>query len=55
LIYFQVDDCDAATKKAQSLGATVKMGPQDIENVGRFTLMTDPQGAWFYVIKLTLT
>jgi predicted enzyme related to lactoylglutathione lyase len=29
------------------------MPPMDIENVGRFAMMTDPQGAAFAVIKLT--
>jgi predicted enzyme related to lactoylglutathione lyase len=30
----------------------VTIPPQDIENVGRFAMLTDPQGAAFAVIKL---
>jgi predicted enzyme related to lactoylglutathione lyase len=28
------------------------MGPEDIPGIGRFVLIQDPQGAFFYVIKL---
>jgi uncharacterized protein len=53
LAYFQVEDADRSAEKAKSLGATVMMGPQDIPEVGRFVLLRDPQGAAFYIIKLT--
>jgi predicted enzyme related to lactoylglutathione lyase len=53
LVYFQVDDCDASAAKAKGLGATVTLGPQDFPGVGRIALVSDPQGASFYVIKLT--
>jgi hypothetical protein len=52
LVYFAVDDCDKSVEKAKGLGANVTMPPMDIENVGRFAMMTDPQGAAFAVIKL---
>jgi predicted enzyme related to lactoylglutathione lyase len=39
-----VEDIDASTEKAQSLGATIVMGPQEVPNVGRFTIITDPTG-----------
>jgi hypothetical protein len=52
MIYFMVGDCDAIVKKAKSLGATVYVEPTDIENVGRFAVIADPQGAAFSVIKL---
>lgn len=52
LIYFQVPDCDATIKKAQSSGAKVFMPATDIEHVGRFAVLADPQGAVFAVIKL---
>jgi predicted enzyme related to lactoylglutathione lyase len=51
-IYFAVDDCDATFKKATSLGASAFFPPMDIENVGRFSTMSDPQGAVFSIIKL---
>jgi len=53
LVYFVVDDCDASTKKAQSLGARTHVPPMDIANVGRFSVVADPQGAFFAMIKMT--
>jgi len=50
-IYFQVDDCDAATDKAKELGATVYAGPMSIEHVGRMTVLADPQGAVFSLFQ----
>jgi predicted enzyme related to lactoylglutathione lyase len=52
LIYIQLADCDATVKKAQSLGAKVLMPAMDVEKVGRFAVLADPQGAVFAVIKL---
>ena len=52
-IYFAVDDCDATFQKATSLGAQAIVPPMDIENVGRFSTIRDPQGAVFAIIKLT--
>jgi predicted enzyme related to lactoylglutathione lyase len=46
-LYFAVDDTDAATAKAQELGATVMMEPTTMENVGRFSILADPTGAGF--------
>ena len=51
--YFAVEDCDAVTGKAKSLGASVKVPPTDIPNTGRFSVIQDPQGAVFSIIKLT--
>jgi len=50
-VYFQVDDTDATVEKAKQLGATVMAGPMDIEGVGRFAGLVDPQGAMFSVLK----
>jgi predicted enzyme related to lactoylglutathione lyase len=52
LIYFQLADCDATVKKAQSLGGKVLMPATDFEKVGRFAVLSDPQGAVFAVIQL---
>jgi hypothetical protein len=54
LPYFAVDDCDGAVKKAQAGGGNVIVPPMDIEKVGRFAVIIDPQGATFAVIKLTM-
>jgi predicted enzyme related to lactoylglutathione lyase len=51
--YFAVDDCDATAAKAKSLGGQNYVPPTDIPNVGRFSVIADPQGASFAVIKLT--
>jgi len=51
-IYFAVEDTDAAFAKATSLGATAIVPPMDIEKVGRFATIKDPQGAVFSIIKL---
>lgn len=52
LVYIAVDDCDATVQKAAELGASVMKPPDDIPGVGRFAILTDPQGAGFAVIKL---
>jgi predicted enzyme related to lactoylglutathione lyase len=51
LPYVAVDDCDATAAKAESLGATVVQPPTDIPNVGRFSVLIDPQGAAIAVMK----
>jgi predicted enzyme related to lactoylglutathione lyase len=51
-IYFQVADCDGTVAKAKSLGGRLLFGPHDIEKVGRFAILQDPQGAAFSVIRL---
>jgi predicted enzyme related to lactoylglutathione lyase len=50
---FAVADTDAAAAKAAELGGTVVAPPGDIEGVGRFALLTDPQGVYFGVIATT--
>jgi predicted enzyme related to lactoylglutathione lyase len=45
LLYFWVTDADAATAKARELGASVYMEPMTMENVGRWSVIADPQGA----------
>lgn len=42
--YIAVDDVDASTKRAAQLGATVCVEPQDIPDLGRFSVLTDPTG-----------
>lgn len=52
VVYFAVDDCDAKTQKATELGGSVMKPPADIPNIGRFSILNDPQGAMFALIKL---
>jgi hypothetical protein len=53
-IYIAVDDCDGTAQKAASLGAQTYVPPTDIEKVGRFSVLSDPQGAVFSIIKLSM-
>ncbi len=50
--YFRVADADRTAARAKELGATITVGPRDIENVGRFAVIQDPQGAVFAIIVL---
>jgi predicted enzyme related to lactoylglutathione lyase len=50
-VYFAVADTDATVAKAQELGASVFMGPTDIEP-GRFAVLADNVGAVFNVLQL---
>ena len=52
MVYFCVTDCDASVEKAKSLGANIHVPPQDIPDVGRFSLIQDPQGAALTLIQL---
>jgi predicted enzyme related to lactoylglutathione lyase len=45
LSYVVVDDVDAATKKAKSLGATVMKDVTEVPGMGWFSIITDPTGA----------
>jgi predicted enzyme related to lactoylglutathione lyase len=47
LIYVEVADAAASTEKAKSLGATVVVGPMDIGDNGKISVLQDPQGAYF--------
>lgn len=51
LIYFVVDDCDAAAAKVAALGGSVHTVPADIPGTGRFAIVTDPQGAVFGMLQ----
>jgi uncharacterized protein len=45
LAYVGVEDINAATEKAKSLGAKIHKGPQEIPNIGWLTILVDPTGA----------
>lgn len=51
LAYFLTSNCDASAEKAKSLGATVWVPPSDIEGAGRFSVLSDPQGAAFAIFQ----
>jgi uncharacterized protein len=45
--YILVDDVDASTKKATSLGATVVQDITEVPDMGWFSVIIDPTGAAF--------
>jgi len=49
LPYIHTPDTDATAKQAATLGGSVMTGPRDIPGVGRFAVITDPQGANFAI------
>jgi predicted enzyme related to lactoylglutathione lyase len=51
LPYFQTSNCDATVNSAKELGAKICFGPESMENVGRFAVVGDPQGAAFAVFQ----
>lgn len=53
LAYFAVSDCDASAAKAKELGARFLMPPTTFEDVGRFAVIADPQGAVFAIFQAT--
>jgi uncharacterized protein len=51
LVYFAVENTDAALETVKSSGGGVSFGPIDVP-AGRFAIVTDPHGAAFAVIQM---
>ena len=49
--YIEVDDVDACIVRIEAAGGRLCMPARDLEGVGRFAMVFDPQGALFYVMK----
>ncbi len=49
--YVGVDDVDAKAKEIAAAGGAIHKAPEDIPTVGRFAVVTDPQGAVFMLFK----
>ena len=49
--YILVPDVDQSVKQIEGAGGKALMPPFDIPNVGRIAMVTDPQGAPFYIMK----
>lgn len=49
LVYIGTPDVDATTAAAERLGGKVHKPPADIPGIGRFAVLSDPQGATFAV------
>ncbi|MEP6491864.1 MAG: VOC family protein [bacterium] len=48
--YIETPDVDHTVEQAVKLGATVLIEPHTVEDIGRFGVLRDPQGAMFAVI-----
>ena len=48
--YISVPDVDQAVTEITEAGGTLIMPPTNIPDVGRFSMLTDPQGALFYIM-----
>ena len=51
LLYFETSNCDASVDTAKRNGAKICFGPVSMEGVGRFAVVTDPQGAAFALFQ----
>ena len=51
-IYVMVPNCVETAETAKALGGALRVGPFDAPGVGKIAVLTDPQGAAFYVITL---
>ncbi len=49
--YISTDDADKTANEIASSGGSVRRGPQDIPTVGRFAVVTDPEGGFFCIMK----
>jgi len=49
--YIAVDDVDASVASITAAGGKAQMPAMDIPDVGRLAMMSDPQGAPFYVMR----
>ena len=49
--YVGTDDADASTRKVREAGGMVHREPADIPDIGRFSVVADPQGAMFMLFQ----
>jgi uncharacterized protein len=49
--YIYAENVDAATQGVMKAGGAVHRGPADIPEIGRFSVVADPQGATFILFK----
>lgn len=52
MVYFAVANCDDTAAKAQKLGGKLSVPPTEIPDMGRFSVIQDPQGAVFSVMQM---
>ncbi|HEX3235140.1 MAG TPA: VOC family protein [Gemmatimonadales bacterium] len=52
LLYFAVENCEAAAAKAASIGGRIVVSPAEVPELGRCAVLEDPQEAVFAIIEL---
>ncbi len=52
MVYFHVEDIDAAMKQVEALGGKVVTQKMEAPDTGWFTVIEDPAGAVFYIMQL---
>jgi uncharacterized protein len=52
MVYFTVEDVDAAGARIAELGGSVSVPPTDIPGIGRFAVVSDSTGAYFSIITM---
>ena len=52
-IYLAVADLDESRERAKKLGATEITPPMEVEDIGRFVYLQDPQGAYVTIMQIT--
>jgi hypothetical protein len=50
MVYFAVEDADASARKVEELGGRISVPPTD-SPFGRFSVIGDPQGGAFSIVK----
>ena len=50
-VYLGTEDLDAALTKAKAMGGNSLMPVMDVPNIGRFTMLQDPQGSNFTLME----
>ena len=51
LLYMATDDVDRTVARTEELGGSVIVPAQDVEDIGRFAVLADPQGAVFSIFQ----
>lgn len=49
--YISVEDVDKSAQAIEASGGDILMAPRDIPGVGRLSMVTDPTGAPFYIMR----
>ena len=52
MLYITVENCDASATTVKELGGKLVVPPTHIPNVGRFCMITDPQGAYISLVQM---